>query len=219
MMHHENGSASERNNGRNPLFIIVGFVLLGVALALALFGGTLFDRSANDGEASILSQIPALSDVAGETAVLPRGAGPLSVGDIAYDFVLQDLDGNPHQLSTLRGQPVIINFWATWCAPCRVEMPELQAAYEKYRDDELVILALDQNEPPDVVRAFFYDEMGLTFTPLLDNGTEVSQLYGVFNFPSTFFIDPAGTITAIHRGPMVQSQIEGYLAEMLAAEG
>jgi peroxiredoxin len=139
----------------------------------------------------------------------------LAVGNLAYDFQLQDLNGRSVSLTDFRGQPVIVNFWATWCAPCRIEMPELQATYEKYKDDGLVILALDQDESPEIVRSFFYDEFGLTFTPLLDVEQEVAQQYGVFNFPSSFFINADGVITAIHRGPALQSQLEEYLADMI----
>jgi len=194
-------------NGRSPLFIFGGFLLLGLALALLFWGG--------GDEESILQQVPSLAEGERES----NSSGPLSVGNIAYDFTLQDLDGNSHTLSDFRGQPVIINFWATWCAPCRIEMPELQAAFERYQDDGLVILALDNDESPDAVRDFFYDEMDLTFTPLLDDGAEVSDLYSVFNFPSTYFINAAGEITAIHLGPMAESQIDGYMADTLPTEG
>jgi cytochrome c biogenesis protein CcmG/thiol:disulfide interchange protein DsbE len=155
----------------------------------------------------------------GGNNAVSQNKGPLTVGDTAYDFTLQDLNGNTHTLSDYRGQPVIINFWATWCAPCRIEMPELQAAFERYEEDGLVILAIDNDEPPDAVRAFFYDEMDLTFTPLLDDGAEVSDLYSVFNFPSTYFVNAQGEVTAIHLGPMVESQIDGYMADILLTEG
>lgn len=194
-------------NGRSPFFIFGGFLLLGIAIALLFFSG--------GEEGSILQQVPQV----GESASSGNDSGPLSVGNTAYDFTLQDLDGNSHTLSDFRGQPVIINFWATWCAPCRIEMPELQAAFERYRDDGLVILALDNDESPDAVRDFFYDEMDLTFTPLLDDGAEVSSLYSVFNFPSTYFVNAEGEITAIHLGPMVESQIDGYMADTLPTEG
>jgi thiol-disulfide isomerase/thioredoxin len=109
---------------------------------------------------------------------------------------------------------VVVNFWATWCAPCRIEMPELQAAYEKHQADGLVILAIDYDELPNQVRSFFYDELGLTFTPLLDKGGQVTEQFGVFNFPSTYFIEPGGKVAAIHRGPMVAEQVEEYLAQI-----
>ena len=206
----------DKKNGRSPLFLFAGFMLLGIALALLFFGGELFDR---DDGGSILQQVPQLENRGSDTAVLPNNTDPLDVGSLAYDFTLQDLDGNSHTLSDFRGRPVIINFWATWCAPCRIEMPELQAAYERYQDAGLVILALDNDESPDAVRSFFYDEMDLTFTPLLDDGADVANLYSVFNFPSTYFVNADGKITAVHRGPMLESQIDGYMADTLVTEG
>ena len=201
-----------------------GFLLLGLAFFLVLFGGQWFGSGGEGEEApnqapadqpedsSILEQVPAFATAENSRSPLPSGSGPLLVGDQAYDFSLSDLDGNSYSLSGLAGQPVIINFWATWCGPCRIEMPELQATFERYQADGLIILAIDQQESPDVVRAFFHDEMELTFTPLLDPEGQVAQLYGVSNFPTTFFVNSAGLITALHRGPMVKSQIDGYLA-------
>jgi len=195
-------------NGRSPLFIFAGFTLLGIALALLIFGSNLFDRKE---ETTVLPQIPSTSGVAS----LPSGTDTLQVGNLAPDFKLQDLAGNPVALSDFQGQPVMVNFWATWCAPCRIEMPELQAAYETYRDDDLVILALNQDESPEAVRSFFYDQFGLTFTPLLDIDQEIAKQYGVFNYPSTFFINSEGVVTAVHRGAVLQSQIDDYLADTI----
>lgn len=203
---------STQPSGRNTWLILGGAAVLGLTLGLLLFGGELFG-SKTAASPSILEQVPAFSTLESETAVLPSGGELLSVGDAAHDFALQDLDGNSHRLSDFAGQPVIINFWATWCGPCRIEMPELQAAYAQYQDDGLVILAVDQAESADAVRRFFVEEMGLTFTPLLDSEQQVSRLYGVTAFPSTFFVNGDGIITAVHRGPMASSQIEAYLAD------
>jgi peroxiredoxin len=206
-------SENSQQNGRNPLVLIAGFVLLALALGLLLFGSSLFG-SDSESDTAVLEQVPAFNEAENGMPQLPTGAGPLTVGDLAYDFSLQDLAGNVVNLTELNGRPVIVNFWASWCGPCRIEMPELQAVYEEYQDDGLVILALDNKESARVVDEFFHQEMGLTFTPLLDSEGSVADLYGVGRtFPSTFFINPAGEITAIHRGMMVKSQIDGYLAE------
>jgi len=207
---------------RNPILIFLGFLLLGAALALLLFGGDLFNFGADkpaavvgEAEVAILDQVSELplGDLSGDDAAA-EDDGFLEVGDTAYDFTLNDLDGQPVSLSDFRGQPAIVNFWATWCAPCRIEMPVFQEVYERYQDDGLVILALDQGEPADVARDFFYDEMGLTFTPLLDEKSGISALYGSYSvLPSTFFIDPDGKVVAIHRGPLTEGQVTGYLAE------
>jgi cytochrome c biogenesis protein CcmG/thiol:disulfide interchange protein DsbE len=209
--------------GRNPVIIFAGFMLLGAALALVLFGGDLIggDSAAEETTQGVLGQVSEFTISEPEIAQLPSAGlstGILEVGDEAPDFTLNDLDGNPVSLSDFRGLPVVVNFWATWCAPCRIEMPELQAAYDKYQDDGLTILALDQDEPADIASAYFYDEMGLTFTPLLDEGSQVSTDFGSFGvLPSTYFIDASGAVSAIHRGPLTMSQIEGYLNELLGA--
>jgi peroxiredoxin len=208
-------------NGRNPLLIVAGFVVLGLALTLVIFGGNLFggekegETAVSNPNTSILQQVPAFESADTTGSKLPAGGGPLELGDAAYNFSLNDIDSNQVQLSDLAGQPVIINFWATWCAPCRVEMPELEAAFQAHQGDGLVILALDQQEPTEDV-ALFFEQLGLNFTAVLDNEGAVSELYGVANIlPTTFFINGNGEVTAIHRGPMVQSQIDGYLADTI----
>ena len=172
-----------KGNGRKPLQLIGGVVLIGAALLLLFFDDNLF--GSNGSETSLLPQIPAFSNLqTGE-----QFAGPPQVGESVRDFVLNDVDGQPLQLSALDGQPVILNFWATWCAPCRVEMPDLQAAYERHQTDGLMILAINREETAVTVRDFFYDALDLTFTPLLDETGDVSRLYGVANYPTSIFVD------------------------------
>jgi peroxiredoxin len=95
-------------------------------------------------------------------------------------------------------------------------MPELQEAYEAYEDQGLVILALNEDEPVDVAREYFEEEMGLTFTALQDEDSVIATAFGNFGTPpTTFFINPEGNITVIHRGPMTFNQIEDYLSETI----
>ncbi|MFN2222611.1 MAG: TlpA disulfide reductase family protein [Candidatus Promineifilaceae bacterium] len=213
---------------RKSLLVFFGFALLGAALALLFFGRDLF---ADDGgrPAAIVGPAEVTSSeqgVLGQVSELPPGDssqdaaadddGVLEVGDTAYDFTLDDLDGRPVSLSDFRGRPVVVNFWATWCAPCRLEMPVFEKIYEQHQDDGLAILALNQSEQAAVARDFFYDEMGLTFTPLLDKNSDISALYGSYSvLPSTFFIDADGKVVAIHRGPLT----EGLMLDYLAAAG
>lgn len=186
-----------------PWLLLTGSLFIGLALALLFFG-----NSSRSGQSRVEANIQS-----GDTA--DTGGRLLEPGDVAQNFLLPDLDGRSYDLAGLRGRPVVLNFWATWCAPCRLEMPELQAAYERHQDDDLVILAINLDEPAGRVRRFFYDEMGLTFVPLLDEGGMVTESYGVINFPTTFFIDSGGVIAAVHRGPLVQTQIEENLARII----
>jgi peroxiredoxin len=197
----------------STLFLVGGAIFIGLALAFLLFGRTLLFGQQKTPTQSALTQLT----LADSNETRPSADTFLTVGQPAPNFTLTDLNGNSHTLSALAGQPVIINFWATWCLPCRIEMPELQTTHEQYAEQGLVILALNQEEDPETVRRYFYDEMDLTFTPLLDERGDVSRLYTAFGFPTTFFVNEAGMITAVHRGPLTQEQIEIYLAETIPA--
>lgn len=212
----------EPANTRNPLFLILGLVVLGIVFALVLFGGDLFGTDEPD------PAIQPITDVIDATpefdepstpvvAEIPSGTeGAPEVGAPAPDFSLVNLEGDMVSLSDYRGQPVIVNFWATWCAPCRIEMPEFQATIEERADDGLVILALNREEDATAVTTYF-NELELTFTPLLDEQAIVANLYNVFNMPTTYFVNEEGVVTAIHRGPLVKEQLDGYLAETISS--
>jgi len=159
-----------------------------------------------------------LDDMADEEKpVLERGAPPPKVGNLAANFTLQDLEGKVVSLSDFKGQPVIINFWATWCGPCEAEMPDIHQAYLKHKADGLVVLAVDMAEHPDTVRSFinYYE---LTFTILLDRGEDVGRHYGARALPTTYFVDPAGTIVHVYFGQMDEQAIEIGLGKILPQE-
>lgn len=131
----------------------------------------------------------------------------------APDFVLKSLDGSTVALGDFRGKPVLINFWATWCAPCLIEMPLLQDRYDRYAPD-LTILAVNFNESEADVQSYV-DELGLTFEVLLDPGGVVNgQVYRVLGYPTTVVVDREGLIRAIHIGILVEGQLDDYLEEV-----
>lgn len=145
---------------------------------------------------------------------LEDSASPVA-GRPAPDFTLETVDGDSVTLSDLRGQVVVLNFWATWCPPCRAEMPALEEVYTARRDDGLVVLAVDQAEPADLVTDF-RDELNLSFPLLLDPGYVVSDEYRINLLPSTFFIDRNGVIRdVVYGGPMNRALIESKIAALL----
>jgi peroxiredoxin len=120
------------------------------------------------------------------------------------------------RLADLRGQIILLNFWATWCGPCRVEMPEFEAAYNEYKDDGFTILAVNNSEPVGVIQSF-RDELGLTFPLLMDESGTLQRLYSIVSYPSTFLLDREGRIIARHFGPLTTAQIQQMVAEALSA--
>jgi cytochrome c biogenesis protein CcmG/thiol:disulfide interchange protein DsbE len=118
-------------------------------------------------------------------------------------------------LTNLRGRVVLVNFWATWCPPCRIEMPEIQSAYQARRDD-LVVLAVNQAEDDDSVKRFV-DEFHLTFLILLDRDQAIGRRFQVLALPTSFFIDREGVIRAVHTGQIDRAYIEAQLSALPAA--
>jgi len=129
----------------------------------------------------------------------PQPAGGTSAGSTAPDFTLQDLDGRSVTLGELRGQVVLIDFWATWCTPCKHEMPHLQDMYERYRDRGFTVLAVDVGESANQARPFIEGE-GYTFPVLLDSQSKVFRQYGVRALPTVFVVDTQGVIREVKVG-------------------
>jgi peroxiredoxin len=144
------------------------------------------------------------------TRAIPRA------GFAAPGFTLETLDGETRTLSDLQGQVVIVNLWATWCPPCRAEMPALERVWQEYRDDGLLVLAINQRESANRVRAFV-DELGLTFPVLLDRDGAVGFRYQLRAYPTTFFIDRDGIIRdVVLGGPMSEALIASKVSELIS---
>lgn len=125
----------------------------------------------------------------------PDQSPVIQAGGPAPDFQLLGLDGQTVSLVSLRGRPVMLNFWATWCNPCRMEMPFIQEVFEdtEWKEQELVILAVNLGEDASKVTKFLEDN-GFSFTVLLDTDGSVAENYDVSGIPTTFFIDKNGII-------------------------
>ncbi len=126
----------------------------------------------------------------------PGGPPPSSVvvGERAPEFTLVNMAGEKVALSDYRGQVVVINFWATWCPPCREEKPTMESLYQQFKDDGLVFLAVNVEENGHQVVSEYLMRNSFSFPILLDGKAEVQGLYGVFRYPESYIIDRDGTV-------------------------
>jgi cytochrome c biogenesis protein CcmG/thiol:disulfide interchange protein DsbE len=127
------------------------------------------------------------------------GSSAPSVGSLAPDFQFYNSQEELVSLSDLRGEPVILNFWATWCGPCVYEMPYLQQVYEEWSDDGLVLLTINMGGTSSQVKEFLQDH-DLSLPVLLDPNRNLAAQYNISHIPTTFFIDMDGTIQAVRVG-------------------
>lgn len=134
----------------------------------------------------------------------------VDVGSIAPDFVLNDLNGKKIQLSDYAGKGVFLNFWGTWCEPCKREMPYIERQYQYYKNHGVEVLAINVGESNLAVENF-KEQYGLTFPILLDKKMEVLNAYGVDPLPTTFLIDKNGKVVKIITGSMTERDVRNYM--------
>ena len=160
---------------------------------------------------TFLSRLPASAANSNRQTASPRQ------GFAAPDFTLDLLGGGEVTLSDLRGAPVMLNLWASWCPPCRAEMPAIQAVYQEYGEEGLVVLAVNAtNQDSESAAAAFVRDHGLTFPVPLDRDGSVSVLYALRGLPTTYFIDREGVIrSVIVGGPMSEAVIRSKVEELL----
>jgi cytochrome c biogenesis protein CcmG/thiol:disulfide interchange protein DsbE len=149
--------------------------------------------------------------------MLGRNAAPAGahVGQPAPDFALADLEGNPLRLAELRGRPVIINFWASWCGPCVEEFPLLQAAAARHRADGLTVIGIVYRDNSEAARAFMA-RLGAAWPAAMDPGEQVAERFGIYGPPETFFIDRNGVVRGRQIGQLSASDLDRQLALALA---
>lgn len=135
------------------------------------------------------------------------------IGDKAPDFALAGMDGKIDKLSNHKGKTVLLNFWGTFCPPCKAEMPAIQRQYEKWKPQGMEVLAVNLDPGKETVQSYL-NQYGIDLPVLLDSREEVRKKYGVSQYPTTFFIQSDGTIHSIVVGEMVESFIENTLSDM-----
>ncbi len=150
-------------------------------------------------------------------ALVPAGMSvEAAEGSLAPDFLLKTMDGGEIRFSDLRGKAVIVNLWATWCGPCRKEMPQFVAAYDRFRDEGLEIIAVTLQESPSVIQPFV-DDFGMDFPVALDKRGAVSDKYRIIGLPTTYFIDRQGVIRNVFQGPFLEqlqgTQVQGAIEQ------
>lgn len=180
-----------------------------IAALFLLTVGALFARQQLGGG-------PGASD--GGSVLGPTDPRSVEVGQPAPDFVLETRDGARLRLSSLQGRVVVLNFWASWCGPCRQEMPEFQREFARGGKDAPVIVAvnvltLDARAPAEA----FVSELGITFPVLFDASGDVSERYRVRGLPSTFFIDRTGVVRSATYGPVFGTLLQHGIATAEAA--
>ncbi|WLR43780.1 thiol-disulfide oxidoreductase ResA [Bacillus carboniphilus] len=139
--------------------------------------------------------------------------GSVEIGDKAPLFVLENLQGEEVYLEDLQGKGVFLNFWGTWCEPCKTEMPYMQNQYEYYQGQGVEIVAVNIAESRVAVKKFV-EEYGLTFPVVLDKNRDVSSAYDVGNLPATYLIDSDGIIVDIKTGQMTERDVQQYMEQI-----
>ena len=176
---------------------LLGVILLGLGFGVLILFGIMRRDSA-----------PKVIELTEESSLISLS----TLNAPAPIFELEDISDEMHSFDEYRGKPVLLNFWATWCAPCRIEMPVFQNSFEKY-DGELSVIAINNAESKEEVQAFV-DEFSLTFDFLLDPEADIQHLYQISGYPTTFIIDSDGVIRVRHIGLISDEQLDRYLTEI-----
>ena len=153
---------------------------------------------------------------AGVQAVQLTGAGdgaPPKIGTPAQDFTGTTVDGQKVSLSSYKGHPVWLTFGASWCAACKAEAPDIEAAYKKFKAQGVVVLSVSISEDSATVKDYG-DRIGLTFPKIADPDTRIASAYRVSGIPAHFFIDASGVLSSVKTGGMSPGQMDAALTEV-----
>lgn len=197
---------------RQPWPLLILFVLVTPAWAWLVLSDRQQPRRIKIFAALVMGvYVPALC------ALLSTAASVTLPGETAPDFTLKDLNGYSYTLSGLRGHVVVLNVWATWCGPCRSELPDLAALHNAYRAQGLIVLGVNSGEDTSTVSSFLKNNW-LPYTVLLDTNGHITRQYGVRAYPTTFFIDRKGVRRSTHVGTMSFKRFEAAVKPLLTEQ-
>ncbi|MBQ8834152.1 MAG: TlpA family protein disulfide reductase [Oscillospiraceae bacterium] len=186
---------------------LVLLVLVFVALMLGAY--MLYSNLSDQVQPDTLATQPAAADPTETTADYS-----------ALDFTVYDIDGNPYKLSDFEGKPVILNFWASWCGPCKSEMPDFEEKYQEYGDTiQFLMVNLTDNSQETVETASkFIAGQGYTFPVFYDTDISAAMAYGIYSIPVTYFIDANGDLITYGQGAMSASVLQRGIDMLLGTE-
>lgn len=215
----EVSGVEERPQNRREWNGALRSLVLPLLLVATIVGGLYYveQRRRSGGRAADGTGIVALPAEKNSTGRSPSS----DIGRAAPDFLLDTPDGGTLRLSDLQGKPVLVNFWASWCTPCRKEMPEIVNAYRAHKDSGFVVVAVDLQENEGQVRTFA-QEFGMTFPIVIDRDGAVGDAWRiggpVQGIPSSYFLDGSGVVQARFYGPMSAQAIVENLATIGVTE-
>jgi peroxiredoxin len=191
--------------------VLPALIIATIVGALLFYERWRVDGGVADSDGYGIVELPDAKNVTGRAPSSDEGRA-------APDFLLRTLDGGDLRFSDLQGKPVLVNFWASWCTPCRGEMPEIVRAYDKYRDDGLVVVAVDLQENAEQVRAFAGD-FGMEFPVAFDRTGQVADAWRiggpVEGIPSSYFIDERGVVQTRVFGPLTEESLTEHIEALL----
>ena len=196
--------------------LVAAAAIITIGLVALWQAGVIFqsDTASTDSNVSVQP-----ADTSIETPPVAGRSVGLAEGSLAPDFAFSAFDGTRQRLSDFRGRPVLINFWATWCGPCRVELPDLETSLRAHTSDGLVVLAVNTGEHFATAQSYIKDiQVDLTAFAY-DPNSAVAHRYNVEQgLPQSYFVDARGVITRVVLGQMSPKIIEAGVAEMLASQ-
>ncbi len=187
---------AEGSRRRSKNFLIALGIAL-AAVALVSFLSLQADRTQAQTESGPLASL--------------RANPPGTATMLMPELTLMTVDGRELDLTELKGKAVLVNFWATWCPPCRLEMPDLEAFYQQNQADGVVVIAINAGEPAGMVDSYV-DELGLSFDVLLDPTMQSMHAFRVASLPTSFFVDRDGVVRTRFAGALTLQQMEQRMA-------